>query len=289
LSVILDKKELSITIKILSKNPLSIVGAVIVAAFFGTAIAAAVAGDKITPYNPNEINLAIALQPPSIAHLLGTDQLGRDILSRVIVASPLDLVIAFIVVLASILIGVSIGMCAGFYGGVVDEVMMRVTDIFIAFPSVILALAISMALGPGILHVTEALALVWWPVYARTARAETMSVKRNQYMEAARASGQRDLVTLRNHVLPNILSPLLVYGALDLGFVILNASVMSYLGLGAQPPTSEWGRMVYEGQEFLAQAWWVSILPGLVILAVVVGFSLFGDALRDAFDPKVRR
>jgi peptide/nickel transport system permease protein len=289
MSILFDKKELYITAKTLARNPLSVFGAIIVMAFVATAVSSVVGGNSIVPYPPNQIELSQAYQPPSIAHLFGTDQLGRDILSRIIAGSSLDLFIAVFVVGISVVIGISVGSWAGYYGGLMDEALMRVTDVFISFPTVVLALAFSMALGPGILHVTEALTIVWWPVYARTARAQTLSVKQNQYFEAGRAAGRSNVAIIRTHVLPNIISPLLVYGALDLGFVILNASVLSYLGLGAQPPTAEWGRMVYDGQSYISSAWWVPIIPGLVILIVVIGFSLFGDALRDALDPKVRR
>jgi len=287
--MLFEKKELYTTLAILGKNPLSVAGSTIVAAFFVMSLAAVLGGEKITPYDPRGIDLARALEPPSSAHLFGTDQLGRDILSRVIIAAPTDLVICLIVVGASILIGITVGSASGYYGGRLDDFLMRTTDIFLAFPTVMLALAISMSLGPGIFHVIEALIVVWWPIYARTARSETLTVKQNAYVEAARAAGQTSFAIIRTHIIPNAISPLLVYGTLDLGFVILQASVLSYLGLGAQPPQSEWGRMVYDGQVFLNSAWWVAIIPGLVILLVVVGFSLFGDALRDALDPKMRR
>lgn len=289
MSILFEKKELFITLRILRRNPLSIVGSIIVAAFVVMALAAVLAGDKITPYNPYQIVLPRRLQPPSWTHPFGTDQLGRDVFSRVIIGAPIDLAIALIVVAASIAIGVSAGSIGGYCGGRADEALMRITDVFLAFPMVMLALAVSMALGPGIFQVIEALIVVWWPVYARTARAETIAVRENQYIEAARASGLSNLAIIRNHVVPNIISPLLVYGTLDLGFVILYASVLSYLGLGAQPPQPEWGKMVFDGQIFLRSAWWIPIIPGLIILIVVIGFSLFGDALRDALDPRMRK
>lgn len=289
LSILFDRKELYITLRILKRNPLSVIGSIIVAIFVIMALAAVLVGDKVTPYNPYEIDLSILLQPPSWTHLFGTDQLGRDVFSRVIIGAPIDLAIALMVVGASVAIGVAVGSIAGYYGGRLDETLMRITDVFLAFPTVMLALAVSMALGPGIFHVIEALIVVWWPVYARTARGEAMAIKENQYIEAAKASGSSNFAIVRNHIVPNMISPLIVYGSLDLGFVILYASVLSYLGLGAQPPQPEWGKMVFDGQIFLRSAWWIPIIPGLIILIVIIGFSLFGDALRDALDPRMRK
>lgn len=289
LSIIFEKKELYITLRILRRNPLSIIGSIIVAVFFVMALVGYLGGNRITPYDPYKIDLARAFQPPSWSHIFGTDQLGRDILSRAILGAPIDLAMALTVVIASLAMGTTIGAMAGYYGGRFDELLMRMTDVFLAFPMVVLALAVSMALGPGVLHVIEALIVVWWPVYARTARSEATVVRENQYIEAARASGSSNLAIILNHVVPNIVSPLLVYATLDLGFAILYASVLSYLGLGAQPPQPEWGRMVFDGQMFLRYAWWIPIIPGSIILVVVMGFSLFGDALRDALDPRMRK
>jgi peptide/nickel transport system permease protein len=186
-------------------------------------------------------------------------------------------------------VGGLLGAISGFYGGKVDEIVMRVTDIFLAFPGLILALAIAAALGPSLLHVMEALLVVWWPTYARLSRAEALTVKENQYIEAARASGLRDIEIVFRHVLPNILPPLMIYATLDIGSVILNASVLSYIGLGAQPPQAEWGRMVFDGQSYLMTQWWLPIFPGVAIMVTVLGFNLLGDGLRDALDPRLRR
>jgi peptide/nickel transport system permease protein len=285
----LDVRELFLTLRILRKNILSVVGIVIVVCFLGTTAAVVILGNGIAPYDPNMINLGSAFLPPSLQHPMGTDNLGRDILSRVIVAAPIDAEIALLIIGISAVIGTSIGSFAGYLGGRVDEALMRVTDLFLSFPSVVLAVAVAVALGPGVAHVIEALLISWWPVYARLARAGASSLRDSQFVEAARVAGLSRLSIIRQHIIPNNIAPILVYGTLDLGGAILYASVLSYLGLGAQPPQSEWGRMVYDGQIFLAQSWWMSIMPGLVIFAIALGFNLFGDALRDALDPRYRK
>jgi peptide/nickel transport system permease protein len=284
-----DKKELFLSLKIFRKNPISVAGLIIVVATLVISLAVTIGGSQVTPYNPYEIHLDGSFQAPSTEHLLGTDELGRDILSRIIFGIPLDLEVALIIVTASVMIGLGLGSIAGFYGGRLDEILMRTTDIFLSFPVIVLALALSMALGPGIPNLIKALIIVWWPVYARMARADTMSVKENQYVETARTAGLGSLEIIRTHIIPNIISPLLVYATLDVGMVIIYASVLSYLGLGAQPPTPECGRMVYEGQNFLRSSWWISILPGIALFIIVVGFCLLGDALRDSMDPRMRR
>ncbi|MFI5449753.1 MAG: ABC transporter permease [Candidatus Bathyarchaeia archaeon] len=286
---VFDRKELFINLKIFRKNPLSLVGLVIVAATFVIALAVSIGGTRVTPYDPLTIHLDAAFQTPSTEHFLGTDELGRDILSRVLYGIPIDLEIGLIIVAVSAIIGLSLGSIAGFYGGRLDEILMRTTDVFLSFPVIVLALAISMALGPGIPNLIKALIMVWWPVYARLARADAMSARENQYVENARTAGLGSLEIIGTHIIPNIISSILVYATLDLGLVIIYASVLSYLGLGAQPPTPECGRMVYEGQIFLRSAWWVSIMPGIVLFIIVVGFCLIGDAVRDSMDPRMRR
>ncbi|MBS7645334.1 ABC transporter permease [Candidatus Bathyarchaeota archaeon] len=284
-----DVKEVRLILRILSRNPLSLAGSVIILAFFATALFIAVAGVEVLPYDPYAVNIAEALQPPSSKHLLGTDNLGRDILSRIIAGTVVDAQVSVVVVAFSLAVGGLLGAVAGFYGGKIDEIVMRVTDVFLAFPGLILALAIAAALGPSLLHVMEALLVVWWPTYARLSRAEALSVKENQYIEAAKASGLRDIEIVFRHVIPNILSPLMIYATLDIGSVILNASVLSYIGLGAQHPQAEWGRMVFDGQSYLMTQWWLPIFPGIAIMVTVLGFNLLGDGLRDALDPRLRR
>lgn len=284
-----DVREVRLILRILSRNPLSLAGGIVVLIFFVTAIFIAIAGVKVLPYDPYAVNIAEALQPPSLRHPLGTDNLGRDILSRIIAGTVVDAQVSVVVVAFSLTTGGLLGAISGFYGGRSDEIVMRVTDVFLAFPGLILALAIAAALGPSLLHVMEALLVVWWPTYARLSRAEALSVKENQYIEAARASGLRDIAIVFRHVIPNIIAPLMIYATLDIGSVILNASVLSYIGLGAQPPQAEWGRMVFDGQSYLMTQWWLPIFPGVAIMVTVLGFNLLGDGLRDALDPRLRR
>jgi peptide/nickel transport system permease protein len=271
------------------KNPLSVAGAAIALLFIGTAVGVTIFGGRLAPYNPNAISLSSAFLPPSLSHPLGTDSLGRDILSRVIVAAPIDAEIAFVIVGVSALVGIFIGSLAGFLGGRVDEVLMRVTDMFLAFPTLVLAVAVAVALGPGVDHVIEANLVAWWPVYARLARAGALSLRGSQFVEAARVSGLSRLAIIRKHIIPNNISPLIVYATLDIGNAILYTSVLSYLGLGAQPPQAEWGKMVFDGQNYLSSAWWISLMPGAVIFAVALGFNFLGDAFRDTLDPRYRR
>lgn len=286
---LLDKNELKLTGRYLLKNKLSLAGGVVATAYIVLALVVALTGDLLLPYNPYVQNYSEVLKPPSPAHLFGTDDLGRDIFTRVIAGAPFDAQIAFVVVLVSLAIGGSVGAFAGYLGGKVEEGMMRVTDVFLSFPALVLAMAVAIAIGPGLSNSMMALLVVWWPWYARIGRGEALSVKNSQYIEAAHAAGLTSFQTVVRHILPNILMPLLVYATLDVSNVILTGSVLSFIGLGAQPPQPEWGRMVFDGQDYLTSAWWMSVIPATAIFVVVLAFSLFGDGLRDAFDPKLRR
>ena len=284
-----DRKEIALTLGILRRDRLSIIGMAVAILFIGASIAVVIFGNRLVPYDPTEVNMSSAFLAPSFQHLFGTDNLGRDIFSRCVIAAPVDAEIGFTIVGVSILIGGFAGSCSGYFGGRVDEIVMRMTDVFIAVPTLVLAVAIGVALGPGVEHVIEANLVGWWPIYARLARAGALSLKESQFVEAAKVAGLSRYKIILKHILPNNFSPLLVYGTLDIGNAILYASVLSYLGLGAQPPQAEWGRMVFDGQLYLVNAWWMAILPGLVILAVALGFNLLGDGLRDAFDPRYRK
>ena len=286
---LLEKSELKLTGKYLLRNKLSLAGGIVVVAYLVLVAVVLLSGDTLLPYDPYSQNFAVALQMPSPNHLFGTDDLGRDIFSRVIVGAPFDAEIAFVVVLVSLALGGTVGAFAGYLGGRVEEVMMRVTDVFLAFPALVLAMAVAIAIGPGLTHSMMALLVVWWPWYARIARGEALSIKTSQYIEAAHAAGLSEFQVVVRHVLPNILMPLLVYATLDISNVILTGTILSFIGLGAQPPQPEWGRMVFDGQDYLASAWWMSIIPATAIFVVVLAFSLFGDGLRDAFDPRLRR
>ncbi|QLG12626.1 ABC transporter permease (plasmid) [Deinococcus sp. D7000] len=236
--------------------------------------------------SPSTQDLAARLAPPSTAHLLGTDQLGRDVLTRVLSGARISLGIGVSVMLASLLVGSAAGLVAGLLGGWWDEVIMRVTDIFLAFPGLILAMAISAALGPSLTNVMIAVAVVSWPTYARLIRAQVLALREREFVEAARALGSSQGRVAFRHLLPNSLAPLLVQGSFDVGSAILTAAGLGFIGFGAQPPTPEWGAMVSETRNYIAQAPWASSAPALAILVTVLAFNLLGDGLRDVFDPR---
>jgi peptide/nickel transport system permease protein len=275
--------------RILSRDALAVLGAIVVAVFVGTTVAVSLFGNNLVPYDPNAINVSDSFAAPSLQHLMGTDNLGRDIFSRVVVATPIDAEIGLSIVGISLVVGLIVGSVAGYFGDKTDDALMRITDTFLAIPLLVLAVAVAVALGPGVDHVIEANAIAWWPVYARMARAGALSLRGNQYIEAAHVAGLSHLSIIRSHIIPNNISSLLVYATLDIGNAILYASVLSYLGVGAQPPQAEWGRMVFEGQTFLGSAWWVPLMPGIVLLVVALGFNLLGDSIRDFLDPRYRK
>jgi peptide/nickel transport system permease protein len=284
----IDTQELIISWRIFRSSYITLIGGIIAVVFIIIALAVWLSNNAILPFNPYTISPSTILQPPSIHHLLGTDDLGRDLLTRILAAFPIDAEVAFSVVGSAMILGLLIGGLAGFVGGVVEEVIMRITDIFLAFPGLVLALAIVASLGPSILNTILALAPVWWPSYTRLARGETLTLKSQQFVEASTAAGQKGRFILLKHIIPNILPTILVYATLDIGNVILVFSVLSFIGLGAQPPTPEWGLLSAQGEQYLRSAPWYPIAPALTILIVAIGFSLFGDGLRDALDPKVR-
>jgi len=236
-----------------------------------------------------DINFTDKLQPPSLRHLFGTDDFGRDIFSMVVYGSQTSFRICIIVVAISTLIGIFLGGIAGYYGGVIDEVLMRITDVFLAIPYLILAMAVAAALGRSIDHIMEAMIIVWWPTYARLIRGQVLTVREQQFVEAARSIGASNSRILYRHIFPNSFAPLLVQITLDLGAVLLVAAGLSFIGLGASPGTAEWGLMISSGRIHMFHAWWYVTFPGLAILLVVLGFNLLGDGLRDVTDPKLRR
>lgn len=264
------------------RNKLAMLGLIILVLLVLTAIFA----PWISPQNPYAQNLANRLQPPSGANWLGTDALGRDILSRLIWGSRTTLFIVGTVALVAPIIGLFIGTVAGFAGGWVDQVLMRVTDIFLAFPKLILALAFVAALGPGIGNAVLALALTSWPPYARLARAETLTIRRADFIAAARLQGAGRTRLLIGHIWPLCLSSMIVRVALDMAGIILSAAGLGFLGLGAQPPLPEWGAMISDGRNYILDFWWVAAMPGLAIFVVSLAFNLLGDGLRDVLDPK---
>ena len=249
----------------------------------------AAAAPLLATHNPYEQILPDRLLPPSTQHYFGTDSLGRDIYSRVVYGSRVTLTIALLVAAISTPLGLVIGVLAGYFGGVLDEILMRLSDIFLAFPKLILAIAFAAALGPGVENAIVAISIANWPSYARLARAETLSVRNNDYIQVIRSMGASNLRIMVGHITPMCLSSIIVRLSLDMGTIILTAAGLGFLGLGAQPPVPEWGLMVSDGRQFLVDQWWVSTLPGFAILIVVMGFNLMGDGFRDILDPHQRQ
>lgn len=251
------------------------IGAVLVIAWFVLAIFA----PWIAPYDPVAQDLASTLQPPSWAHPLGTDNFGRDILSRIIFGTRLDLQMGILGVLFPFLIGITLGSLAGYFGGIVDVVLMRLLEVTIAFPYFVLVIAIISILGPGISSFYISVALVGWVSYARLVRSEILVLREQDYVTAARALGYGHGRIMFRHLLPNAIMPAVVFSMTDVVIVILLGSALSYLGLGAQPPTAEWGLMVADGQTFITRAWWITFFPGIAIVLTALSFSLFADGL----------
>jgi len=264
------------------KNKLAMTGLVILCIIIAIAILAPV----IAPYSPVEQHLEDRLQPPSSKYLFGTDELGRDILSRVLYGTQIALRVGVLVALISAAIGVTLGLISGYYGGIVDEVIMRIVDIVWSFPSLILALAIVSILGPGLINAMVAIALTMWASYARIVRGETLSVREELYIEAARAIGESDIRILFSYILPNVMSSILVLITYNIPSAIIVAASLSFLGLGAQPPTPDWGLMLSTARTYLTIAPWYSIFPGVAIMITVLAFNFIGDGLRDAIQPE---
>ena len=266
-----------------SSNWLAVAGLAVIIALVLVAIFA----DLIAPYSPVIGDLKGArLLPPSATHWFGTDDLGRDIFSRIVYGSRLTLFVVVLVAVIAAPIGLLVGTAAGYAGGWIDAVLMRITDIFLAFPKLILALAFVAALGPGIENAVIAIAITSWPPYARIARAETLTVRNSDYIAAVQLMGASPFRIVLRHIMPLCLSSLSVRVTLDMAGIILTAAGLGFLGLGAQPPLPEWGAMIASGRRFILDQWWVAGMPGLAILVVSLGFNLLGDGLRDALDPR---
>lgn len=267
----------------LRRNPLAMLGLFIIAGLCLLAAAAPV----FAPQDPFAQNLAERLLPPGTpGHWLGTDDFGRDIWSRIVHGARITLVIVALVAVTAPLIGLLIGTVAGYFGGWVDTVLMRITDIFLAFPRLILALALVAVLGPGVQNAVLAIALTAWPPYARVARAETLTVRNSDYIAAVRLQGAGAGRIIWGHVVPMCLPSVIIRVTLDMAGVILIAAGLGFLGLGVQPPLPEWGLMISSGRKFLFEQWWVATMPGLAIFTVSLGFNLLGDGLRDVLDPR---
>lgn len=263
-------------------------GAMIGAALLALVVVVAILAPVIMPYDPLRIDTSQKFLPPNAAHPFGTDELGRDVLSRVIDGSRISFYVAFTVLFIASGIGVTLGTISGYRGGLIDEGIMRLADIFFAFPSFLLAMAIVAALGPSIENAILAIGISWWPRYARLLRGQILTVKNNAYVEAARVVGARDLRIMRLHILPNCLAPILVQLTMDAGTAILTAASLSFIGLGAGPEVAEWGSMVARGRSFIVSYWWVPTFPGLAISLTVAGYMFLGDGLRDLLDPQLR-
>ena len=245
-------------------------------------------GGVLAPHNPDSLSLLERLQPPSHAHLFGTDDLGRDLFSRVLGGARISIEVAAIILSVSIAVGTLLGIVSALAGGLVDELIMRATDLFLAFPALILAVAITATLGASLSHTVLALATVYWPWYARLARGQVLSLREREFVLAARVAGAGTGGIVFRHMARNVSPLIVVQASLDVGYAILFTSSLSFLGLGAQPPTPEWGAMMTDGRSFLQDAWWYPTFPGLALAVTVLGFNLLGDGLRDWLDPRLR-
>lgn len=249
----------------------------------------AVFSSFIAPYDPYKLNLDEQLQPPSFIHLFGTDTLGRDVLSRIIYGTQYAFLEGVVIIGLSFAIGIMPGVIAGYSGGNIGDLLMRITDMFMAFPTFAFAIALVIVWGPSLWHTLVAMALVYWPRYARLTYGQTLSVREMPYVKFAKLIGESRFQVILRHIIPNVISPVIIYGTLDLGDAILLAAALSFLGLGAQPPAPEWGAMVNYGRDYIMNQWWLSAFPGFACLLLVLGFNLLGDGLRDALDPVLRR
>jgi peptide/nickel transport system permease protein len=270
--------------RLLLRNPVTVVSAVVL----GIVVFVAVAANWITPFGVNDVDVPSALRPPSGDHWFGTDELGRDVLSRVLVATQASMRVAVVSVAFAVIVGVTVGIVAGYRGGWVDTVFMRVVDVMFAFPVLLLALAVVAILGPGTTTTILAIGIVYTPIFARVARASTLSVRVEPFVQMSHAMGTGNLYILTRHIVPNIAGPLIVQTSLSLAFAILSEAALSFLGLGIQPPQPSLGRMIFDSQGFVTMAWWMAVFPGAAIFVIVLAFNLVGDGLRDVLDPKQR-
>jgi peptide/nickel transport system permease protein len=278
-------REARITLELLWKSTISRVGIIVLLLF----LLACFVGPLAAPYDPYEVNLESAKIGPGRYHLFGTDLLGRDILSRVLYGARISLMSCVIIVGISVAIGFPIGMISGYFESTIGQVLMRAVDIFLAFPTLVLAIALAATFGPSLISGLIAMSIVYWPRYARLAYGETLSIMQTDYVMFAKTLDQSSANIIFTHIVPNSISPIIIQASLDFGDAILLAAVLGFLGLGAQPPSPEWGAMVSQGRNYLFQYWWISIIPGSVIFFVAAAFNLLGDGIRDALDPNIRR
>jgi peptide/nickel transport system permease protein len=281
------RRELRRSARVFARSASSVTGLGLVLA----CLVIAAAGPWIVPY-PEDARGAVHLErkllPPSATHWFGTDEVGNDVYTRVILGARVSLEIGLVITVLAALVGVPLGLTAGYLGGVIGEIIMRVTDLFLSIPSLVLALAVVGALGPGTRNAVLAISLVWWPGYVRLVQGKTLALKGEVYVEAARAVGTGRTRIVFAHILPNCVSPILVKASMDMGMAILTAASLGFIGLGAQPPDPEWGAMISYGRNYLPTWWWYAAFPGLFIYLTVLGFNLLGDGLRDLLDPRSR-
>lgn len=269
----------------LRKNKMAIIGALIVLCLILVALFA----PYISPHDPYKVDLDLQFQKPNSTFILGTDMFGRDVLSRIIYGARISLIIGLVPTLISMTLGTFLGLIAGYYGRKIDFIIMRFADVVLAFPSLLLAMVVMYTLGATLINIFIALSLVGWAGIARVVRAQTLSLKEKEFVQAARAIGVRDLVIMRRHILPNCLPSLLVLFTLKIPGAILSEASLSFLGVGAQPPTPSWGLMISRGKEYIFSAPWVAIAPGVAILIIVIAFNFLGDGFRDALDPYMKQ
>jgi peptide/nickel transport system permease protein len=283
-AIVPRRSRLSLLAAIVRRSPSRSAGAGLAL----VAVLAALIGAWFTPYSPIDANYTAILGTPTRDHLFGTDQVGRDVFSRVLGGAHLSLQVAAVVVLVGAAVGMLIGLVSGYAGGIIDEILMRITDIFLAFPALVVALALASSLGASLTNMALSLMVVWWPYYARLIRGQVLGLREREYVEAARAAGVGHWRLMWRHILPNSLTPLIVQMSLDVGFAILAVSSLSFIGLGAQPPTPEWGTMIADAQSYVRSAWWVAAFPGLAITLTVIGFNLLADLLQSLLDPRLQ-
>ncbi|NWF55767.1 MAG: ABC transporter permease [Syntrophaceae bacterium] len=280
-------RNLKLTVYTLSRSPLSVIGFILVFFFLTVALI----GPLIITH-PEDVTGAVhmdrKLHPPSLAYPFGTDEMGRDLYSRVVMGTRISLQIGLIIIFVAMGIGIPLGITAGYMGGWMNEIIMRITDVFLAVPGLLLALAIVGALGPGIANAMIALSIVWWPGYVRLVQGKTLALREEAFVEAARSLGVSRVRIIFSHILPNCTSPIMVKASMDMGMAILFAASLGFIGVGAQPPEPEWGAIISIGRNYLPERWWMATFPGLAILVTVLGFNLLGDGLRDVLDPQSR-
>jgi peptide/nickel transport system permease protein len=271
----------------LKQNRLSLLGAGIVILLALVAIF----GPYIAPFPDHATgatDIPNRLRAPGSTYLMGTDTVGRDVFSRLLIGSRVTLAAAFVILIMATSIGIALGLISGFFGGKVDSIIQRITDVFLTVPGLILAMAFSAALGPSLINVVWAISLVWWPGFCRLTRAEVLQRKQETYVEAARSIGAGTTRVLLRHIIPNILTPVLVKATMDVGFAVLTLASLGFIGLGVQAPDPDWGRMIADGRRYLPESWWLTFFPGMAIFLAVFGFNILGDGIRDVFDPRSR-